>query len=53
MILLNACCPAIGECHNADCAKKMNMMRATGQSTMFGGALLAIGMMIGTNSLGV
>ena len=52
MILLNACCAAIGGVITRIASKKMNMMRATGQSMMFGGAfLLAIGMMIGTNSL--
>ena len=52
MILLNACCAAIGGVITRVASKKMNMMMATGQSMMIGGALLlAIGMAIGTDSL--
>lgn len=52
MILLNACCAAIGGVITRVASKKMNMMMATGQSMMIGGALLlAIGMVIGTDSL--
>ena len=51
MILLNACCAAIGGVITRVASKKMNMMMATGQSMMIGGALLlAIGMVIGTDS---
>lgn len=51
MILLNACCAAIGGVITRVASKKMNMMLATGVSMMLGGALLlAIGMIIGTNS---
>lgn len=52
MILLNACCAAIGGVITRVASKKMNMMMATGQSMMIGGTLLlAIGMVIGTDSL--
>ncbi|MDY4836071.1 MAG: DMT family transporter [Frisingicoccus sp.] len=51
MILLNAGCAALGGVITRVTSKKMNMMRATGQSMMFGGALLlVIGLMAGTNS---
>ena len=51
MILLNASCAALGGVITRVASKKMNMMQATGQSMMIGGALLlAIGLIIGTNS---
>lgn len=51
MILLNACCSAFGGIITRVVSKKMNIMRATGLSMMIGGALLlAIGLVIGTNS---
>lgn len=51
MILLNAGCAAFGGIITRVASKKMNMMQATGQSMMIGGALLlAIGLAIGTNS---
>lgn len=50
MILLNASCAAFGGIITRVASKKMNMMQATGQSMMIGGALLLmIGLMIGTN----
>ncbi len=49
MILLNAGCGAFGGVITRVTSKKMNMMKATGQSMMIGGAfLLTIGMVIGT-----
>ena len=52
MILLNASCGALGGVITRITSKKMNMMPATGQSMMIGGALLlAIGFVIGTDSL--
>ncbi len=51
MILLNACCAAFGGVITRVVSKKMNMMQATGQSMMIGGALLLIiGLVAGTNS---
>lgn len=51
MILLNAGCAAFGGVITRVASKKMNMMQATGQSMMIGGALLlAIGLMIGKDS---
>ena len=51
MILLNAGCAALGGVITRVASKKMNMMQATGQSMMIGGALLlTIGLIIGTNS---
>ena len=51
MILLNACCAAFGGVITRVVSKKMNMMPATGQSMMIGGALLlVVGFVIGTNS---
>ena len=51
IILLNAGCAALGGIITRVASKKMNMMQATGQSMMIGGALLvAIGFVIGTNS---
>ena len=51
MILLNACCAAFGGIITRVVSKKMNMMQATGQSMMIGGALLLIiGLVAGTNS---
>lgn len=51
MILLNASCAAFGGIITRIASKKMNMMQATGQSMMLGGALLlAIGLTIGENS---
>lgn len=51
MILLNACCGALGGVITRITSKKMNMMPATGQSMMIGGALLlVIGFVIGTDS---
>ncbi|MGN0366967.1 MAG: DMT family transporter [Suilimivivens sp.] len=51
MILLNACCAAFGGVITRVVSKKMNMMQATGQSMMIGGALLLIiGLVVGTNS---
>ena len=51
MILLNACCAAFGGIITRVASKKMNMMQATGNSMMIGGALLlAIGLVIGKNS---
>ena len=51
MILLNACCAAFGGVLTRVVSKKMNMMPATGQSMMIGGALLlVVGFVIGTNS---
>ena len=51
MILLNAGCAALGGVITRVASKKMNMMQATGQSMMIGGALLLIiGLIIGTNS---
>lgn len=51
MILLNACCAALGGLITRVTSKKMNMMQATGQSMMIGGALLlVIGFVIGTDS---
>lgn len=51
MILLNAGCAALGGIITRVASKKMNMMQATGQGMMIGGALLmVIGLVIGTNS---
>lgn len=51
MILLNAACSAFGGIITRIVSKKMNVMRATGQSMMIGGALLlVIGLAAGTNS---
>lgn len=51
MILLNACCAALGGVITRVASKKMNMMQATGQSMMIGGTLLLVlGLVIGTNS---
>ena len=51
MILLNACCAGFGGIITRIVSKKMNMMQATGQSMMIGGALLLIiGLVAGTNS---
>lgn len=51
MILLNACCGAMGGVITRVVSKKMHMMRATGQSMMLGGALLlVIGFVVGTKS---
>ena len=51
MILLNACCAAVGGLITRVVSKKMNMMQATGQSMMIGGALmLVVGTVIGSKS---
>lgn len=51
MILLNAGCAALGGIITRVASKKMNMMQATGQGMMIGGALLMVtGLVIGTNS---
>ena len=51
MILLNTVCAAFGGVITRVASKKMNMMQATGQSMMIGGALLlALGLMIGTDN---
>lgn len=51
MILLNACCAAFGGIITRVVSKKMNMIKATGQSMMLGGALLIIiGLTVGTKS---
>ena len=51
MILLNACCAALGGVITGVTSKKMNMMSATGRCMMIGGALLlAIGLLIGTKT---
>lgn len=51
MILLNAVCAAFGGIITRVASKKMNMMQATGQSMMIGGALLIItGLVMGTDS---
>lgn len=51
MILLNACCAALGGIITRIVSKKMNMMKATGQSMLIGGAfLLVVGLLMGTNS---
>lgn len=51
MILLNACCAAFGGVITRVVSKKMNIMQATGQSMMIGGALLlVIGFVAGTKS---
>lgn len=50
MILLNACCAAFGGIITRIASKKMNIMQATGQSMMIGGALLlVIGLATGIN----
>ena len=51
MILINASCAALGGVITRVASKKMNMMQATGQSMMLGGALLlVIGLVIGKKS---
>ena len=51
MILLNACCAAFGGIITRVVSKKMNIVQATGQSMLIGGALLlGIGLVIGTSS---
>lgn len=51
MILLNACCAAMGGIITRVVSKKMNMTQATGQSMLFGGVfLLFIGLIIGANN---
>lgn len=50
MILLNACCAAFGGMITRVVSKKMNIIRATGESMMIGGILLLIiGFMTGAN----
>ena len=51
MILLNACCGAVGGVVTRVVSKKMPIMQATGQSMMLGGFLiLVIGFVVGTKS---
>lgn len=52
MILLNACCAAIGGIITRVVSKKMNIIQATGQSMMLGGGLLLIiGCLVGSQSI--
>lgn len=52
MILLNACCAAIGGVITRVVSKKMDMLQATGQSMAAGGTLLLIvGFLIGTDNI--
>ena len=52
MILLNACCGAVGGLITRVVSKKMNMTQATGQSMMIGGAImLMVGTVIGRKSV--
>lgn len=51
MILLNACCGALGGVITRVVSKRVNMMYATGYSMLFGGAiLLGMGIVVGTKS---